>query len=274
MIKNICFCGIVAVAVTATALTSCYYDPYFTSVGAPYGGSYSSSSSYYGGGSGYSSSVYISTGNPEWGYDPYTYSYYNYRRRCYYDPYLNGFYPVGYRPPVFAGCVHPHGWRPGSSYCPPPRRVSNITIVNYRNRESAYRRCGYIHHSHQHYQHRGSRYTRDYHQDYRSRSHTRDHRHEHRTGSSAFNTPVNHTAQQSLESSNPVQTQVSSQSQITESTASTVVAEISPSNSNSESVATSIQAAPSSSESSSAQVQAAAPTTNSETTDLSAGSTE
>ncbi len=148
MIKNIRFCGIVAVAVTATALTSCYYDPYFTSVGATYGGSYSSSSSYYGGGGGYSSSVYISTGNPEWGYDPYTYSYYNYRRRCYYDPYLNGFYPVGYRPPVFAGCVHPHGWRPGSSYCPPPRRVSNITIVNYRNRESAYRSAGYIHHNH------------------------------------------------------------------------------------------------------------------------------
>ena len=85
MIKNICFCGIVAVVVTATALTSCYYDPYFTSVGATYG----TSSGYYGGGSRYSSSVYISTGNPEWGYDPYTYSYYNYRRRCYYDPYLN-----------------------------------------------------------------------------------------------------------------------------------------------------------------------------------------
>ncbi len=144
MIKNMLFCGIAAIVTTATVLTSCYYDPYYTSVGATYGGSYSSGSSYYGGGSGYSSSVYISTGNPEWGYDPYTYSYYNYRRRCYYDPYLNGFYPVGYRPPVFAGCVHPHGWRPGASYCPPPRRVSNITIVNYRNRESAYRRGGYI----------------------------------------------------------------------------------------------------------------------------------
>ena len=148
MIKNSLFCGIVAILLTATALTSCYYDPYFTSVGATYGGSYSSSSGYYGGGSGYSSSVYISTGNPEWGYDPYTYSYYNYRRRCYYDPYLNGFYPVGYRPPVFAGCVHPHGWRPGSSYCPPPRRVSNITITNYRNRESSYRSAGYIQHNH------------------------------------------------------------------------------------------------------------------------------
>jgi hypothetical protein len=148
MIKNSRFCAITAVLLTATSLTSCYYDPYFTSVGATYGGSYSSSSGYYGGGSGYSSSVYISTGNPEWGYDPYTYSYYNHYRRAYYDPYLNGFYPVGYRPPVFAGCVHPHGWRPGSSYCPPPRRVSNITIVNYRNRESSYRSAGYIQQNH------------------------------------------------------------------------------------------------------------------------------
>ncbi|MFZ9940835.1 MAG: hypothetical protein ACO3F7_01645 [Luteolibacter sp.] len=145
MIKNIRFCGI-AVA-TATALSSCYYDPYFSYTGATYGGTYSSSS-YYGGGGSYSSSVFISTGNPEWGYDPSCYSYYNYRRRCYYDPYLNGFYPVGYRPPVFVGCVHPHGWRPGSSYCPPPSRVSNITIVNYRNRESAYRSAGYIQHGH------------------------------------------------------------------------------------------------------------------------------
>jgi hypothetical protein len=144
MIKNIRFCGIAAVVITVTTLTSCYYDPYFTSVGATYG----TSSSYYGEGSGYASSVYISTGNPEWGYDPYTYSYYNYYRRAYYDPYLNGFYPVGYRPPVFAGCVHPHGWRPGSSYCPPPRRVSNITITNYRNRESSYRSAGYIQHNH------------------------------------------------------------------------------------------------------------------------------
>jgi hypothetical protein len=148
MIKNSRFCGFTPVLLASTALSSCYYDPYFTSVGATYGGSYSSSSSHYGGGSGYSSSVFISTGNAEWGYDPYTYSYYNYRRRCYYDPYLNGFYPVGYRPPVFAGCVHPHGWRPGMSYCPPPRRVSNIKIVNYRNRESAYRSAGYIQHNH------------------------------------------------------------------------------------------------------------------------------
>jgi hypothetical protein len=140
MIKKTRFCGIAVVVAASTALTSCYYDPYFTSVSATYGTGYSSG--YHG--SGYSSSVYISTGDPEWGYDPHLYSYYNYRRRCYYDPYLNGFYPVGYRPPVFAGCVHPHGWRPGSSYCPPPRRVSNITIVNYRNRESSYRRSGYI----------------------------------------------------------------------------------------------------------------------------------
>lgn len=140
MIKNMRFCGIAVVVAASTALTSCYYDPYFTSVSATYGTGYSSG--YHG--SGYSSSVFISTGDPEWAYDPYLFSYYNYRRRCYYDPYLNGFYPVGYRPPVVVGCVHPYGWRPGASYCPPPRRVSNITIVNYRNRESAYRRSGYI----------------------------------------------------------------------------------------------------------------------------------
>ncbi|MCF7667533.1 MAG: hypothetical protein K9M60_01985 [Akkermansiaceae bacterium] len=274
MIKNSRFCAITAVLLTATALTSCYYDPYFTSVSATYGGSYSSSSRHYGGGSGYSSSVYISTGNPEWGYDPYTYSYYNYRRRCYYDPYLNGFYPVGYRPPVFAGCVHPHGWRPGASYCPPPRRVSNITIVNYRNRESSYRRSGYIHHGHQHHQDRGSRYTRDYDQQYRSRSHSRDYRQERRTGPSAFNTPENHTAQQTLESSNPVQTRVSSPPQITEPATSMTVAETSPTNTNIESAAPSIQAPPSPSESSSAQVQDSAPTASAYTAELSNGSTE
>jgi hypothetical protein len=267
MIKNIRFCGIVAVVVTATALTSCYYDPYFTSVGTTYGGTYSSG--HYGGGSRYSSSVFISTGNPEWGYDPHCYSYYNYRRGCYYDPYLNGFYPVGYRPPVFAGCVHPHGWRPGARYCPPPRRVSNITIVNYRNRESAYRRAGYIHHSqhHQHYQHRGSRYTRDHDQYDRSRPHTRDYRQERRVGSSAFNTPINHTTQQTLESSNPVHAQVSNPQPITEPTTSPTQAIV-------ESAPPSTQDPSSSSGSSSPQVQEPAPTASADTADLSAGTPE
>ena len=274
MIKNLRFCGIAAVVITATALTSCYYDPYYTSVGTTYGGSYSSGSSYHGGSSGYSSSVFISTGSREWGYDPYTYSYYNYHRRAYYDPYLNGFYPVGFRPPVFAGCVHPHGWRPGASYCPPPRRVSNITIVNYRNRESAYRRGGYIHHGHQYHQHRGNRYSRGYDQDYRSRPHTRDYRQQRRTGSSAFNTPVNHTAQQSLESSNPVQTEVSSQPQITEPASSTAAAETSSTNTYIESAPPSIQAPSNTSESSSATIEHPAPIASAEPTELSAGSPE
>lgn len=271
MNKFIRTCGIASVLATATAVTSCYYDPYFTSVSATYG----TSSSYYGGGGRYSSSVYISTGNPEWGYDPYTYSYYNYYRRAYYDPYLNGYYPVGYRPPVFAGCVHPHGWRPGLSYCPPPRRVSNITIVNYRNRESAYRRGGYIQEGYRgQYQHRSNRYSRDSEQQYRQRSHSRDYREERRTGPSAFNTPVNHTAQQTVQSSNPIQTQVSSPPQITEPATSTAVAEISPSNTNTESAPPSSQAPSNTTKSSSTTNEAPAPTASAEPTELNAGSPE
>jgi hypothetical protein len=228
MIKNFRFCGIAAVVTAATALTSCYYDPYFTSVGATYGSSYSSG--YYGGGRGYSSSVFISTGSPEWGYDPHCYSYYNYHRRCYYDPYLNGFYPVGYRPPVFTGCAHPYGWRPGARYCPPPRRVSNITIVNYRNRESAYHRAGYINHSHRkQYQYGGNRYSRDSEQQHRSKPYSGNYRKESRTGLSAFNTSVSHAQQQmldknpssgSIQTSTQDQSQASSQPQIAEPTAS------------------------------------------------------
>lgn len=123
------------VAIAALALASCAYDPY-------YGGSASYSSYGYGhgyGGSSFSTTTFVSTGDPRWGYDPYCRSYYDYNRRAYYDPYLYGYYPVGYRPPVIIGAPHPHGWRQGSRYCPPPRRVTNVTLVNYRNRESAYR---------------------------------------------------------------------------------------------------------------------------------------
>jgi len=123
-------------ALAALALSSCAYDPY-------YGGSSASYSSYghgYGyGGSSFSTSIFVSTGDPRWGYDPYCRSYYDYRRRAYYDPYLYGYYPIGYRPPVIIGVPHPYGWRPGSHYCPPPSRVTNVTLVNYRDRESAYR---------------------------------------------------------------------------------------------------------------------------------------
>ena len=127
----------------ALGFTSCAYDPYYspTSVSGSYSSGYGPGYGY--GGSSFSTSIFVATGDPRWGYDPGCYSYYDYRRRCYYDPYLNGYYPVGYRPPVVYGVPHPYGWRPGSGYCPPPRRVTNVTVVNYRNRESAYRNSDY-----------------------------------------------------------------------------------------------------------------------------------
>ncbi len=155
MKKNLrLFVGAAIGAAASLAFTSCAYDPYAsTSVGGTYnsGGGYSVGGSYsngygdgYGyGGSSFSTSVFVATGNPRWGYDPYCYSYYDYSRRCYYDPYLNGYYPGGYRPAVVYGVPHPYGWRPGSGYCPPPRSVTNVTVVNYRNRESAYRSTNY-----------------------------------------------------------------------------------------------------------------------------------
>ena len=128
------------------ALGSCTYDPYYSTGGyystgysAGYGSGYGSGYGY--GGSNFSTSLFVSTGDPRWGYDPYCYSYYDYTRRCYYDPYLYGYYPVGYRPPVIIGVPHPHGYR--STYCPPPSRVSGVTLANYSNRESAYRNSNY-----------------------------------------------------------------------------------------------------------------------------------
>ncbi|MBC8127850.1 MAG: hypothetical protein H8M99_11980 [Gloeobacteraceae cyanobacterium ES-bin-144] len=122
----------------AIAFTSCTYDPYYTSVGGSYNSGYGG-----GGGGGYSTSLFVSTGDARWGYDPSCYSYYDYSRRCYYDPYLYGYYPVGYRPPVVYGVPHPYGWNRGRGYCPPPRNVRNVTVVNYRNREAAYRNSNY-----------------------------------------------------------------------------------------------------------------------------------
>jgi hypothetical protein len=124
--------------VTAVSLSSCTYDTAYTSVSGSYSSGYGYGYGY--GGSGFSTSVFVSTGDPRWGYDPYTYCYYDYRSRRYYDPYLYGYYPIGYRPPVLIGVPHPYGWRPGRGYCPPPRVVKNVTVVNYRNRESSYRR--------------------------------------------------------------------------------------------------------------------------------------
>lgn len=132
------------VVAASAALTSCYYDPSYysgsaSSVPSSYGSGYGYGYGY--GGSGFSTSVFVSTGDPRWGYDPYCYSYYDYRRRCYYDPYLHGYYPLGYRPPVVVGCPHPYGYRRG--YCPPPRGIRNVTVVGYRDRVGAYRRSEY-----------------------------------------------------------------------------------------------------------------------------------
>lgn len=126
----------VGAAAIALGFGACAYDPYYTgntrtsvSVGHGYGHGY--------GGSAFSTSFFWGTGDSRWGYDPYVRSYYDHHRRAYYDPYLNGYYPIGFRPPILVGVPHPVGYRHG--WCPPPRRVNNVTVVNYRNRESAYR---------------------------------------------------------------------------------------------------------------------------------------
>ncbi len=129
---------IAGTAVIAFGVSSCGYGPLYdgggptrssVAVGYGYGHGY--------GGSSFSTSFFWNTGDPRWGYDPYARSYYDFNRRAYYDPYLYGYYPVGYRPPILVGVPHPVGYRQG--WCPPPRRVTNVTVVNYRNRESAYR---------------------------------------------------------------------------------------------------------------------------------------
>ena len=146
MKKNLRYWAGAAVGVVAAiGFTSCAYDPYYSSTSV--GGSYSSGSGYgdgYGyGGSTFSTSIFVGTGDPQWGYDPYNYSYYDYHRRCYYDPYLYGYYPVGYRPPIVYGVPHPYGWRPGGGYIRPPSRVYNGTVSNYRDRAGRYRSSDY-----------------------------------------------------------------------------------------------------------------------------------
>jgi hypothetical protein len=151
------FAGVAAVVL---GLGSCAYDPFHgghsrssASVGYGYGYGY--------GGSSFNTSYFWSTGDPRWGYDPYARSYYDFHRRAYYDPFLYGYYPVGYRPPILVGVPHPTGYRQG--WCPPPRRVTNVTIVNYRNRESAYRNSSHS-------------WARDVRYDSRHRSSTQDFR--------------------------------------------------------------------------------------------------
>jgi hypothetical protein len=134
MKKN--FLRMAGAAALALGLGACAYDPYYTgntrtAVSVGYGDGYGY------GGSAFSTSYFWSTGNSGWGYDPYVRCYYHYGRRAYYDPYLYGYYPVGYRPRPLVGVPHPHGYRQG--WCPPPSRVTNVTVGNYRDRESAYR---------------------------------------------------------------------------------------------------------------------------------------
>lgn len=123
---------------SAIALSSCVYDSgYYGPPAGNYRGSLSTTYS----SSGYSStSLFISTGNPRWGYDPHCHSYFDYTTRCYYDPYLNGYYPYGYRPPVIVGVPHPYGWRPGHRSCPPPRHYRNYKLRNHEHRDLAYRK--------------------------------------------------------------------------------------------------------------------------------------
>ena len=144
------FTGAAVTAGFTLAFAACSYDPYYspTAISGTYSTRSAPPRAAYGHGYGYgsssfSTSVFIGTGNPQWGYDPNCYSYYDYRRRCYYDPYLNGYYPIGYRPPVVYGVPHPYGWQQGDSYCRPPSRVTNVTVINYRNRADSYRNSSY-----------------------------------------------------------------------------------------------------------------------------------
>ncbi len=110
-------------------LSSCTYEPYSygprTSVGSSV--SYSSNGHV-------SSSVFIRTSSSRWGYDPHCRSYYDYHRKAYYCPWLRGYYPTGFRPPVVVGVPHPHGWHPGRSSCAAPTHVRNHSLRDYRNR--------------------------------------------------------------------------------------------------------------------------------------------
>lgn len=134
MKKNFSRWAVIAAGAVGLLASSCAYDPYYSDGGYGY---------YDGGGGSFSTSLFISTGDSRWGYDPYCNSYYDYHRRAYYDPFLYGYYPVGYRPPVIHGAPRPHGWSPGSRYCPPPSRITNRTLSNYRDREGAYRRSNF-----------------------------------------------------------------------------------------------------------------------------------
>ena len=124
----------------AVALGSCAYDPHFGTSASGVG--FWESGSYGYGGSSVSTSVFVSTGNPRWVYDPGCFSYYDTTRRCYYDPVLCAYYPAGHRP-VLSGRSHPHGWRHGRAHCPPPSRVRDVCVSRDR--------LGSASHAHRHH---------------------------------------------------------------------------------------------------------------------------
>lgn len=137
MKKNLLQLPGIAGIVAALGISSCAYDPYYSTFSGSHQTGFGHAQAYRS--SNVSTSLFVSTGDARWGYDPNNYCYYDHRSRRYYDPHLCGYYPVGYRPPVVVGVPHPHGWRPGRKYCPPPKVVRNVTVVNYRDRASAYR---------------------------------------------------------------------------------------------------------------------------------------
>lgn len=118
----------VAPVLAAAFLSSCVYDPGYGGYGGGYGDPYG-----YGYSSGINTSVFISTGNPRWGYDPYRHYYYDYHRRCYYDPYRHGYYPVGYIPPRYRGSSYPHGWSPGRRWIAPPSNIRSNELRGIRD---------------------------------------------------------------------------------------------------------------------------------------------
>ncbi len=124
---------------------ACTYDPYYydSYYGSSYGGAPGHGYGHGYGSSSFSTSVFVSTSSSRWAYDPYCNAYYDYERRSYYDPYLRGYYPVGYRPQRLRGVPHPHGWQPGQTQVSAPTQITNVTLNNYQQRESSYRRLNH-----------------------------------------------------------------------------------------------------------------------------------
>lgn len=133
-----------AAAAAATILvTSCYYDPAYYAGGGGGGGGYYGD----GGGGGYGSAsigtTFVYTSSDRWLYDPDVYCYYDRHSRRYYDPYLNGYYPVGYCPRPIYGASHPHGWRPGHNHLAPPSGFRDRILPNYQNRVNQLKQANY-----------------------------------------------------------------------------------------------------------------------------------